>query len=105
MTKDIYANKNKSFEFYLLDINKKKANYEEIINVFCDALINTFCYEEGDNTIILSSVSANDMNQIVNAIVEDFGVNIKAFKSNKISSLEQLEVMKELYFKYKDSIN
>lgn len=102
-----YLDKKKEYEFYILNINKKTPNYNDIIELFCDSLVNPFSYEEDDYTIVLSSVTSNDIVQLTNAIIEDFGVNLKVFKSNKLNSnnLENQKILMSLYFKYNNSIN
>lgn len=102
-----YLDKKKEYEFYILNINKKTPNYNDIIELFCDSLVNPFFYEENDCTIVLSSVTSNDIVQLTNAIIEDFGVNLKVFKSNKLNSnnLENQKILMSLYFKYNNSIN
>ena len=107
MTINDYLNKKKEFEFYILNINKKSNDYDEILKVFTDVIINPYVYEENNNTIIISSIINNDIYELVNAIVEDFGINLKVFKSNKInvSNLSYLDILKNIYLKYQDQIN
>ena len=107
MTINEYLNKKKDFEFYVLNINKKTPEYNDIINVFLDSIINPYVYEDSNYTIVLSTIVNNDIIQIVNAIVEDFGFNLKVFKSNKVSSNEfkKLDILKDMYIKYENYIN
>ena len=107
MTLNDYLNKKKEFEFYVLNISKGNSEYQEIIDVFLEGVVNPFVYEKQGNTIIVSNVINPDMNQIVNAIIEDFGYNLKVFKSNKISTeyIEDFKTLKKLYFKYQEYIN
>lgn len=107
MTINDYLNKKKEFEFYILNINKKSNDYDEILKVFTDVIINPYVYEENNNTIIISSIINNDIYELVNAIVEDFGINLKVFKSNKInvSNISYLDILKNIYLKYQDQIN
>ena len=107
MTINDYLNKKKEFEFYILNINKKSNDYDEILKVFTDVIINPYVYEENNNTIIISSIINNDIYELVNAIVEDFGINLKVFKSNKInvSNISYLDKLKNIYLKYQDQIN
>ena len=107
MTLNDYLNKKKEFEFYVLNISKCNSEYQEIIDVFLEGVINPFVYEKQGYTIIVSNVINPDINQIVNAIIEDFGYNLKVFKSNKISTeyIEDFKTLKKLYFKYQEYIN
>ena len=107
MTLNDYLNKKKEFEFYVLNISKGNSEYQEIIDVFLEGVINPFVYEKQGYTIIVSNVINPDINQIVNAIIEDFGYNLKVFKSNKISTeyIEDFKTLKKLYFKYQEYIN
>ncbi len=107
MTLNDYLNKKKEFEFYVLNISKGNSEYQEIIDVFLEGVVNPFVYEKQGYTIIVSNVINPDINQIVNAIIEDFGYNLKVFKSNKISTdyIEDFKTLKKLYFKYQEYIN
>lgn len=107
MTLNDYLNKKKEFEFYVLNISKGNSEYQEIIDVFLEGVVNPFVYEKQDYTVIVSNVINPDINQIVNAIIEDFGYNLKVFKSNKISTeyIEDFKTLKKLYFKYQEYIN
>ncbi len=102
-----YLNKKKFFEFYILNIDKKDNNYEEIISVFSDAILNPYILNGEKHTFVFSTDVNNDMNQLVNAIEEDFGMKFKVFKSNKINvkDIEHLETLKLMYFKYEKMLN
>lgn len=107
MTLNDYLNKKKEFEFYVLNINKTNNDYQEIIDVFLEGIINAYIYENNDYTIVVSNVMNPDVNQLVNAIIEDFGYKLKVFKSNKILTehIDDFKTLKKLYFKYQEYIN
>ena len=107
MTLNDYLNKKKEFEFYVLNINKTNNDYQEIIDVFLEGIINAYIYENNNYTIIVSNVMNPDVNQLVNAIIEDFGYKLKVFKSNKILTehIDDFKTLKKLYFKYQEYIN
>ena len=107
MTLNDYLNKKKEFEFYVLNINKTNNYYQEIIDVFLEGIINAYIYENNDYTIVVSNVMNPDVNQLVNAIIEDFGYKLKVFKSNKILTehIDDFKTLKKLYFKYQEYIN
>ena len=107
MTLNDYLNKKKEFEFYILNINKNNNDYQDIIDVFLEGIVNGYVYESNSYTIVVSKVINFDFNQIVNAIIEDFGYKLKVFKSNKISTeyLEDFKTLKKIYFKYQEFIN
>ncbi len=102
-----YLQKKKDFEFYVLNINKKTPEYNDIISVFLDSIINPYVYESNNYTIVLSTIVNVDIQQTVHAIVEDFGYKLKVFKSNKISvsEIENLDILIEIYLKYIKNIN
>lgn len=102
-----YLNKKKQLEFYVLNITKNTPDYNDIITVFTDSIIDSFVIEEKDYTIVLSSVYNNDISLLVDAIVEDFGINLKVFRSNKIH-VQNIDYVKQLinvYLKHIDNIN
>ena len=107
MTLNDYLNKKKEFEFYVLNINKTNNDYQEIIDVFLEGIINAYIYENNNYTIVVSNVMNPDVNQLVNAIIEDFGYKLKVFKSNKILTehIDDFKTLKKLYFKYQEYIN
>ena len=86
MTLNDYLNKKKEFEFYILNINKNNNDYQDIIDVFLEGIVNAYVFESNNYTIVVSNVINPDVNQIVSAIIEDFGYKLKVFKSNKIST-------------------
>jgi len=100
-------NKKKEFEFYVLNINKTISDYQGMIDIFLDAIINPYYYEEKDYTIVISDSINSDIHQVVSAIVEDFGHNLKVFRSNKIytSNIEDYDILKNLYLKNQIYIN
>lgn len=102
-----YLNKKKEFEFYILNINKQTLDYDEIIDIFLDVIINPFVYEENNYTIVLSNIINNDVSQVVSAIVEDFGYNLKVFRSNKIytQNMDDFNILKDSYLKNQVYIN
>lgn len=102
-----YLDKKKYFEFYIVNINKKDPSYNDIIDVFKEAIVNPFIVDDNDHVIIVSTILNNDINQLVNALIDDFGLKLKVFKSNKISvdNVEYLEILKKLYYKYETSFN
>ena len=102
-----YLNKKKEFEFYVLNITKKTPDYNDIINVFLESIIDPCVIEEKDYTLVLSSVYNNDVSLLVEAIVEDFGINLKVFRSNKIQiqNVNFIDELLNIYLKYKDQIN
>ena len=102
-----YLNKKKEFEFYILNINKQTPDYDEIIDIFLDVIINPFVYEENNYTIVLSNIINNDVSQVVSAIVEDFGYNLKVFRSNKIytQNMDDFNILKDSYLKNQVYIN
>lgn len=102
-----YLNNNKSFEFYILNISTNSFCYNDLIEVFSDLLINPLVLNDSDHTIILSSEINMDISQTVNALTDDLGIDLKVFKSNKISSLnyEFLNILKKIYYKYENIIN
>ena len=102
-----YLNKKKEFEFYILNINKQTPDYDEIIDIFLDVIINPFVYEENNYTIVLSNIINNDVSQVVSAIVEDFGYNLKLFRSNKIytQNMDDFNILKDSYLKNQVYIN
>lgn len=105
--KNDYLNKKKEFEFYILNINKQTPDYDEIIDIFLDVIINPFVYEENNYTIVLSNIINNDVSQVVSAIVEDFGYNLKVFRSNKIytQNMDDFNILKDSYLKNQVYIN
>lgn len=107
MTMNDYLSKKKEFEFYILNINKQTPDYEEIIDIFLDVIINPFVYEENNYTIVLSNIINNDVSQIVSAIVGDFGYNLKVFRSNKIytQNMDDFNILKDSYLKNQIYIN
>lgn len=107
MTMNDYLNKKKEFEFYILNINKQTPDYDEIIDIFLDVIINPFVYEENNYTIVLSNIINNDVSQVVSAIVEDFGYNLKVFRSNKIytQNMDDFNILKDSYLKNQVYIN
>lgn len=107
MTIEEYLSKKKHFEFYILNINKNTANYEDIITVFKDSLTNPYLIENNQYTIVLSTDANNDVNQTVNALISDFGIKLKVFKSNFIDAKNSnyLNELKNLYFKYEKHFN
>ena len=102
-----YLNKKKEFEFYILNINKQTPDYDEIIDIFLDVIINPFVYEENNYTTVLSNIINNDVSQVVSAIVEDFGYNLKVFRSNKIytQNMDDFNILKDSYLKNQVYIN
>ena len=102
-----YLNKKKEFEFYILNINKQTLDYDEIIDIFLDVIINPFVYEENNYTFVLSNIINNDVSQVVSAIVEDFGYNLKVFRSNKIytQNMDDFNILKDSYLKNQVYIN
>lgn len=107
MTINDYLNKKKEFEFYILNINKQTPDYDEIIDIFLDVIINPFVYEENNYTIVLSNIINNDVSQVVSAVVEDFGYNLKVFRSNKIytQNMDDFNILKDSYLKNQIYIN
>ena len=102
MTVEEYLFKKKHFEFYILNISKNNPSYNDIITVFRDSLATSFLMDSNEEyTIILSTIVNNDINQIVNAIVLDFGIKLKVFKSNfiEVKNFNYLDTLKYLYFK------
>lgn len=102
-----YINAKKQFEFYILNIKQNSAFYEDIITVLSDVIINPFIYQDNDHTIIISNEVNNEIGQTINALADDFGINLKVFKSNKIDSknVEYLNILKKLYYKYEEQIS
>ena len=74
MTIETFLEKKKFFEFYILNINKDNAYYNDIIQIFKEAVVNSYFIDEDNHVIILSTVINNDINQLVNALIEDFGI-------------------------------
>ena len=104
MTIETFLEKKKFFEFYILNINKDNAYYNDIIQIFKEVVVNAYFMEEDNHVIILSTVINNDINQLVNALVEDFGVKLKVFKSNKIyvNHFDFMKILKDMFLKYED---
>lgn len=104
MTIETFLEKKKFFEFYILNINKDNAYYNDIIQIFKEVVVNAYFIEEDNHVIILSTVINNDINQLVNALVEDFGVKLKVFKSNKIyvNHFDFMKILKDMFLKYED---
>lgn len=102
-----YISNKKTFEFYILNITEDNTYYEDIINIFSQALYDPFIYQDNNHTIIVTNETNEDISQLVNAIFDDFGYNLKVFKSNKIDSvnLEYLNALKKIYYKYENNIN
>lgn len=102
-----YLEKKKYFEFYIINISNHDRNYNELINVFISGIVNPYIESDNNHTIIFSSVINNDIEQLVNAIIDDFGIRVKVFKSNKIyvDSIKNYDILKEIYYKYEDMIN
>lgn len=104
MTIETFLEKKKFFEFYILNINKDNAYYNDIIQIFKEVVVNAYFMEEDNHVIILSTVINNDINQLVNALVEDFGIKLKVFKSNKIyvNHFDFMKILKDMFLKYED---
>ena len=104
MTIETFLEKKKFFEFYILNINKDNAYYNDIIQIFKEAVVNAYFIEEDNHVIILSTVINNDINQLVNALIEDFGIKLKVFKSNKIyvNHFDFMKILKDMFLKYED---
>lgn len=104
MTIETFLEKKKFFEFYILNINKDNAYYNDIIQIFKEAVVNAHFIEEDNHVIILSTVINNDINQLVNALIEDFGIKLKVFKSNKIyvNHFDFMKILKDMFLKYED---
>lgn len=104
MTIETFLEKKKFFEFYILNINKDNAYYNDIIQIFKEAVVNAYFVEEDNHVIILSTVINNDINQLVNALIEDFGIKLKVFKSNKIyvNHFDFMKILKDMFLKYED---
>ena len=104
MTIETFLEKKKFFEFYILNINKDNAYYNDIIQIFKEAVVNSYFIDEDNHVIILSTVINNDINQLVNALIEDFGIKLKVFKSNKIyvNHFDFMKILKDMFLKYED---
>ena len=102
-----YISNKKTFEFYVLNITEDNSYYEDIISIFLSALYDPFIFQDNNHTIIVTTETNEDMNQLVNAIMDDFGYNLKVFKSNKIESvnIDYFNILKKLYYKYENIIN
>lgn len=102
-----YLNNKKFFEFYIININNKNSFYDEIVNIFTGIFLNPFIISDREHTIILTNETNCDINQAINAMIEDFGIKMKVFKSNRIDAVnyEYLDILKKLYYKYENQIN
>lgn len=107
MTLMNYLNKKKYFEFYIINITNTDENYQELINVFSNIIVNPYIINENQYTIIISFVINNEIGQVINTLVDDFGKEMKIFKSNKIyvENMENFTILKNLFYKYIDYIN
>lgn len=107
MTLSDYLNKKKYFEFYIINITNNDENYEELMNVLSEMIVSPFIINEEHYTIIVSFVINNEVIQMVNTLVDDFGSKMKIFKSNKIyvENMENFTILKDLFYKYIYFIN
>lgn len=101
-----YLNKKKQFVFLLIKVEEKNNNYDEIIDIFSASLVKPFVYEEEGYVVMLSEESPIDLEQLVNAVEEDFGVKLKVYHSNKIDArkIEDFNILKEIYKKHEEKI-
>lgn len=101
-----YLNNKKYFEFYILNIIDNKSYYNDVIEMLSDLIIDSYIIKDNDHTIILSSEINDDISQTVNALIDDLGIDLKVFKSNKIYSNNQeyLNIFKKIYYKYEPMI-
>lgn len=102
-----YLNKKKYFEFYIINITNNNENYQELINVFSNVIVNPYIINDDQYTIIVSSVINDEIVQMINALVDDFGTKMKIFRSNKIyvDNINNFDILKSLYYKYANIIN
>lgn len=107
MTLMNYLDKRKYFEFYIINITNTDDNYQELINVLSNIIVNPYLINEQEYTIIISSVINSEIEQMINALVDDFGTKLKVFKSNKIyvENIENYTILKNLFYKYVNTIN
>lgn len=101
-----YLNKKKQFIFLMIKMEEKNQNFGEIIDIFSDSLLNPFVYEEEGRIIMLSEESPIDLEQLVNAVEEDFGVKLKVYHSNKLDAknMNHFDILKQIYKKYENKI-
>jgi len=102
-----YLSNKKEFEFYIININKNDMFYDEILSILSEVIINPFIIPDNNHTIIVSSEANGDVSQTINALIDDFSVNLKVFKSNKIDNknFEYLNILKKAYYKIEENIN
>ncbi len=96
-----YISQKQSFEFYALDLSNN-SYVKEIIELFEEVLLEPFLYEKDNFYIILCQTHNIEIENMINAINEDFGCNIKVFKSNLINkiNIQYIDLLIDLYRKY-----
>lgn len=100
-----YINKHKNYIVYIVSIIPSETFYKEIINIFCDAIPNSLIINNINNTCLISNVENTNVNEIVNAIIDDTGINICVYKSNKLTSIKAFEIVNDMFNKYSPKIN
>lgn len=107
MTLKNYLEKKKYFEFYVINITNTDDNYQELISILSNIIVNPYIINEQKYTLIISTVINNEVVQMINTLIDDFGTKMKIFKSNKIyvENMENFTILKDLFYKYVNTIN
>lgn len=100
-----FIEKNHDYFTYFITILPSDTFYTEIISIFQEALPKAQVINNTSNTCFLSTIDNNNMSEIVNAIIDDSGINICVYKSNKLSTYNDYEIVNNIFNKYNTKIN
>lgn len=99
------ATKYQNYFLYLFNISFKDHLYADIVSLFNDAINDCNVFNDEDMTILVSPSSNDNIEQIVNAIIDDTGVTLKVYKSNLLTNPNEIDIVIDMYRKYQTKIN
>lgn len=102
--KDIFT-KYTNYFLYIFNISSKDHLYLDIVSILKDAINDCSVFNDEDITIIISPKSNENIEQIVNAIIDDTGVSLQAYKSNRLYNSSDMDSIIDMYKKYHERIN
>lgn len=100
-----FIEKNHNYFAYFITILPSDTFYKEIINIFIEALPKSIVINNSNNTCFISINDNNNIGEMVNAIIDDTGINICVYKSNKLSTINDYNIVNEMFDKYNTKIN
>lgn len=100
-----FIEKNHNYFTYFITILPSDTFYKEIINIFIEALPKSLVINNSNNTCFISINDNNNIGEMVNAIIDDTGINICVYKSNKLSTINDYNIVNEMFDKYNTKIN